>query len=327
MPDNLINNAKILESIKNLKKDGAGVITDSVSKKEDILQTIVLLYFFKQKGKVLDTTEQTLPNIRLVDIHPNNSEKEEYLRLEYIIRDLLNHMNLTIYGTTTDTEKVDSLIAKKNLARIMYFIAMDACDAIVDTSITPPNTQYRAFISNNKMAVLSKRVNNTDVEKAYIKKLFIIASSLAQNQVTIEGEKTQQPVCNKVLRFMPDIINTPTLFTEKEEFIVKNLNDFEDNNAMPKTIDIVFDTQFPEINTETAVRGTITTEVKDKINIRVIQTILIGNGVVPKIEQKIDFQEDAKNTVSHIIDMLYKAFKIDPASCTEKVVSTAVMKP
>jgi hypothetical protein len=214
-------------------------------------------------------------------------------------------MKVRIDGKSENSkENIESLKAKSNLASIMYFIAMDACDAIVDTSITLPNTQYRAFIFNNKMAVLSKRVNNTDSEKAYIKKLFIIASSLAENQVTIKGDKTEQPKCEKVLKFMPDIINTASLFTENQNFIVDKLNNFTTKKDI--TIDIVFDTQLPEI-----------TKTKDKINIRVIQTILIGNGVVPKIEQIINFTEGADNTVSHIIDMLYKTFKIDPAACNQ----------
>jgi len=358
-----IDNRTILDAINKLKKNGQTDVVGNTITKEDILQTMVLLYFFKQKGKVLDTTEQKLPNIRLVDLRPDNYEKDDYLRMEYIIRDILSKINKRIDGSVSTSDgKIESIHAKKNLARIMYFIAMDTCDAIVDNSIdTSAIKQYKAEIVNNTLAILSTRMVNTPEEREYAKKLFIIASSLAENKVTILGNNTKPIVCSHVLKFIPDIIDHKSLFTSTvtdQKHLVENVQHNDESHRK----DIVFDTQFPVIEgtqplsfakgatdfatylakgaTDFATsavaksvapspvtKGVVTNvadakEMLDKytkattVNLRVIQTILIGHGVVPKTKTEIDWKEGKPEKTTATIDMLYKAFNIDPGACS-----------
>ena len=304
-------NSDLLSALKRIKTTYRSNLKDETLKKKDVIETMVLLYFFLQKGKVLDTTEKKLSNLRLVDLHANNSVEDDHLRIEYIIQDLLvNLNNKRIDGLyEKESASIVSITAKKNLARIMYFIAMDTCDAIVDKSLGNSSKQYKSIIEKNTLSVLSRRIDNTPDEKSYAKKLFMIASSLAENEVTIKGDEQQQrtldPHSKHILQFIPDIIDPRSLFTkpDEEEYRVTNAMSHDHSEYT------VFDTQFPKIKEDVD---------NTTINLRVIQTILIGHGVIPNITPKITYLEEDMTKITKTIDMLYKAFKIDPGACLQQ---------
>ena len=303
-----LENSYILNRIKDIKTIGKSRdIT-----KTDIMDTFLLLLFFKNKGNVIQSDVTILPTIRLIDIHPDNNEKEKHKRLEYIIKDILKEKRID--GATTSN--IDSINAKTNLAKIMYFIALDASDAIVvENPVDKQKIKQFISISNTHgTLVQSNRIKYTDEEEnKYIKNLFIIASSLAQNEVTIDGGVTeialQQQQHIPVLSFVNDIIDINTLFKKPDnDGMVQKLQSTLKqptpvNSGFSKSM-ITFDTQLPNIKDATDY----------SVNLRIIQTVLIGKNVQSSNTQIEDLPHGTAAYVSNIIDMLFKAFDIDSSA-------------
>jgi hypothetical protein len=267
--------------------------TKSVTKK-DIIDTILLLLFFKKKMMKAGTTNSasTAAPAAPAAVGTRNtvykSSKIDTASLVDTIGSIIKHLPNTL---TTST---DHIIAKQNLARIIYFIALDACDSIVQNKgNTLVQKQFKSIQikKGSDTMIVSTRIGDNNLNNILLqKKLFIIASSLAQNKLAISGDVTSLN-SEPVLRFIGDIIT--------EESVTKQ--------SLPR---VTFNTQLQQIKNTT----------QYTINLRVIQSVLLGHIVHEHDETAFTttiFSQVDKDDIGKILKDLLTHYNINISSYTE----------
>lgn len=291
MTDPIFTNANILKAITTINKEAFSDIT-----KNDISAVFIILLAFKNKASSLKEPITKIQKTRLIDRYPLLISDASYfsLNLNKIIQLILDKLDKNIDGKPkTSKDKINFINAKKNLARIMYFIALDACDAIVDNDMKSRGTkQYKPTQIENTISVKSKRVHYDYAPE--LKTLFIIASSLADNKVEnrLGGDLEEKIESDHLLKFIKDIV----LETDTDTRITTTTT-----AAFPIT---TFNTHLPKIK-----------DAEDyAINLRVIQTVLIGYCVFDSTKDTLVLKEPETTFINDVIKNVLDNYKIFAAA-------------
>ena len=359
-------NAQILVAINQIKinstsKGGSqlGGTDDQPITKKDVMDTLFLLLYFQKKAQgappgaplpsssktdsVIDTpTGGNYVSALKLDFAINTHDNATYIdALKITVDAILKNIPSNIDGTTPhiDNHKkiTNSFYAKQNLARILYFLALDACDALTYSERAKPaygtshnySNDFKRFSLNQTTkdskttsASYSTKINQTYYQ--YIqnisnyRKLFIIASTVADN-VVLQQSPTKVDAATSTVNITPELCFFDVGDTTKKG-VVKLDNDLIDTSKLDDFTNMVngsysgdnpinnitFKTTFPKIFEQPDVT----------VNLRVIQTILIGHNVFNdddynKLESILKSDTQLQSSVNNIVNDLLSKYYID----------------
>jgi hypothetical protein len=313
-----LKNKNIIEGLNDLKKivDKKNVI-DFISKDitkydiEIIAKVIIIVDVFLKIFKELSYKKQENSNSDvfykpITDYRPIRNTNTDYAN------DLFNII-INFENTNTIPKNIDNVVAKKNLAKIIYFIALDSCGGLV--RLDDINDQI--YDTNNQQkTVTSKKISRFN--KDLVRSLFYIASTIADNKV--ETNKTRGTVT------APGTPGTPA------EQPLKSVSDI-------KSI-IEFDKDIIDLNAhilETKIKY-LYINIKDApnylFNIKYIQSVIFDHYIIPADITKLDdmknkqernykeYNDLVKNTINQLYNLLN--IETDAGISTQKAtISTA----
>lgn len=307
MPD--LTNAQILTAINKIRlennKQSTGGGGCDITKR-DVMDTIFLLMYFKNNGV-----------LRQQNIIPGGSPSPISEKLFKMITNVLSKIgpSIKIDGSTTITESPikDHVDAKRNLARIVYFLALDECDSL--TRNTASKTEYGSISDNPGRYIRIQHKNNTTSTVSYtsetslFRTYFLLASTLADNKI---NDGNIKPVMyffenNDAPEGIVKIDNTLITTREAQEAFIEKVK-----NPAVATAEHITQSANPEIkfNTSTPKIHNVT-EVT--VNLRVIQTVLLGINVHIYDEHALNVTRLDTDTVSKLANDILTWFSIDIA--------------
>lgn len=275
----------------------AATATDVNVTKKDVMDALFILTYLKHKHKKAEDAKAATPSTsQITETGSHNAVYSDTEINAVSLKDKIDSVLKNIdnkkmidgsNAVDPPTSLQNHLYAKQNLARIVYFLALEACDALTRTnkftSISADKTRYRIYQGGNTTSTYSSAIvadyttGSYSTKIAFYKMLFLIASTLADNEINLDIKDQKSAGRKPVMYF----------FNDTSQGIVEiNSNLIEDTAIRDKFKSIVINTGTPSI------AETDHTSIKFKtpaplihgvtdvtVNLRVIQTILIGNNV------------------------------------------------